>query len=128
MKHPVDKYVGSRLRFRRIASGISQDKLGEMVGVTYQQIQKYEKGINRMGSSRLYQFARILLVPISYFFDGYESHEEIQDTINEKNIDNAEVTKLVKNFLKIKNKETRKSVIVIAKNAIVTGKDGGSDE
>ena len=75
MANPVDIYVGSRLRMRRTMLGLSQNKIGEMIGVTFQQIQKYEKGINRMGSSRLYQFARILFVPISYFFDGYEDEQ-----------------------------------------------------
>lgn len=67
--HPVDVHVGSRLRLRRTMLGMSQEKLGSAVGLTFQQIQKYERGANRMGSSRLYQFSRLLEVSISYFFD-----------------------------------------------------------
>ena len=62
-------HVGSRLRLRRTLMGMSQEKLGEAVNLTFQQIQKYEKGANRVGASRLYQFSRILEVPPSFFFD-----------------------------------------------------------
>ena len=67
---PVDAYIGSRLRLRRTLMGMSQEKLADAVGLTFQQIQKYEKGANRIGASRLYQFSRILDVPPSYFFDS----------------------------------------------------------
>lgn len=67
--HPVDIHVGSRVRLRRTMLGMSQEKLGEAVGLTFQQIQKYERGANRIGSSRIYQFSRILDVPVSFFFE-----------------------------------------------------------
>jgi len=67
--HPVDVHVGSRLKLRRKLLGKTQGELGSEVGLTFQQIQKYERGANRMGSSRLYQFAEFLDVPISFFFD-----------------------------------------------------------
>lgn len=70
--HPVDIYVGKRLRMRRVMLGLSQEAVGKAIGVTFQQIQKYERGANRMGSSRLYDFAQILNVPTAYFFEGYE--------------------------------------------------------
>jgi len=66
---PVDVHVGARLRLRRNLMGMSQEQLGKACGLTFQQIQKYERGANRMGSSRLYQFAKLLDVPVSYFFD-----------------------------------------------------------
>ena len=69
MSNPVDRHVGHRLRQRRSLLGISQERLGEAVGLTFQQIQKYERGSNRIGASRLYQFSCILDVPVSYFFD-----------------------------------------------------------
>ncbi len=72
---PVDIHVGSRLRMRRNLVGLSQEQLGKCLGLTFQQIQKYERGINRMGSSRLYQIAKTLSVPVAYFF------EEIPDSI-----------------------------------------------
>lgn len=68
--NPVDKHVGSRIRMRRIMLGMSQEKLGEALGLTFQQIQKYEKGTNRVGASRLSQIADILQVPVSFLFEG----------------------------------------------------------
>lgn len=67
--HPVDIHVGSRVRLRRILLGMSQDKLGKALKLTFQQVQKYERGANRIGSSRLYQLSQILDVPVSFFFD-----------------------------------------------------------
>lgn len=72
---PVDVHVGSRLRMRRNLVGLSQEQLGKSLGLTFQQIQKYERGINRMGSSRLFQIAKTLSVPVAYFF------EEIPESI-----------------------------------------------
>ncbi len=68
--NPIDVHVGSRLRMRRMMLGMSQVKLGEAFGVTFQQVQKYEKGVNRMGSSRLQQAANILGVTVPFFFEG----------------------------------------------------------
>ncbi len=66
---PVDVHVGGRLRIRRTLLGLSQTSLADAIGLTFQQVQKYERGTNRMGSSRLYDLARVLDVPIEYFFD-----------------------------------------------------------
>ncbi len=65
----VDAHVGTRIRLRRAALGLSQEKLAQALGLTFQQVQKYEKGVNRVGASRLYDLARVLDVPIGYFFD-----------------------------------------------------------
>jgi len=67
--NPIDVHVGRRLRLRRTLLGMSQERLGELLGLTFQQIQKYERGANRIGSSRLYELAQILDVPVSFFFD-----------------------------------------------------------
>jgi transcriptional regulator with XRE-family HTH domain len=67
--NPVDIHVGSRVRLRRMVLGISQEKLGEKMNLTFQQIQKYEKGTNRIGASRLFQLSRILEVPVNFFFE-----------------------------------------------------------
>jgi transcriptional regulator with XRE-family HTH domain len=72
--HTVDVHVGARMRQRRTLLAMSQTKLGDAVGLTFQQIQKYERGANRIGSSRLYEFAKILDVPVSYFFDEMPSN------------------------------------------------------
>lgn len=73
---PVDIHVGNRLRLRRTLLGMSQEKLGTALSLTFQQIQKYEKGANRIGSSRLYEIGRILGVPVSYFFEGFEDEND----------------------------------------------------
>jgi len=68
--NPVDRYVGSRVRMRRIMLGMSQEKLGDALGLTFQQVQKYEKGTNRVGASRIQQISEILQVPVSFLFEG----------------------------------------------------------
>ena len=68
--NPIDRHVGSRVRMRRVLLGMSQEKLGEALGLTFQQVQKYEKGTNRIGASRLQQISRTLNVPPAFFFDG----------------------------------------------------------
>jgi len=68
--NPIDVHVGSRVRLRRMLVGYSQDKLGEELGLTFQQIQKYEKGANRIGASRLWQIGKILGVPVQFFYEG----------------------------------------------------------
>ncbi|MGA3307258.1 MAG: helix-turn-helix transcriptional regulator [Xanthobacteraceae bacterium] len=68
--NPVDKHVGSRVRMRRMMLGMSQEKLGNALGLTFQQVQKYEKGTNRIGASRLQQISNTLQVPVSFFFEG----------------------------------------------------------
>ncbi len=67
--NPVDVHVGGRVRLRRTLLGMSQERLGDALGLTFQQVQKYERGVNRIGSSRLYHLSQILDVPVSFFFD-----------------------------------------------------------
>jgi transcriptional regulator with XRE-family HTH domain len=67
--NPIDVHVGKRLRLRRTLLGMSQERLGELLGLTFQQVQKYERGANRIGSSRLFELGQILDVPVSFFFD-----------------------------------------------------------
>jgi transcriptional regulator with XRE-family HTH domain len=81
--NPVDKYVGSRVRMRRIMLGMSQEKLGEALGLTFQQVQKYEKGTNRVGASRIQQIAEILQVPVSFLFEGGPSGMPNANGVNE---------------------------------------------
>jgi transcriptional regulator with XRE-family HTH domain len=68
--NPIDKHVGSRVRMRRMMLSMSQEKLGDALGLTFQQVQKYEKGTNRIGASRLQQISNILQVPVAFFFEG----------------------------------------------------------
>ena len=72
MTHSVDAHVGQRIRHRRWMMGMPQDQLAELVGLTFQQIQKYESGANRVSSSRLWDIANALEVPVEYFFDGFD--------------------------------------------------------
>ena len=73
--NPTDQYVGSRVRARRVFLGMSQEKLAAALGLTFQQVQKYEKGTNRIGASRLHHIAQILQVPIAFLFDGAPTQE-----------------------------------------------------
>lgn len=73
LPHPVDVHVGKQLRVQRIIMGLSQEALAKAVGITFQQVQKYERGINRMSASRLFDFAQVLNVPVAYFFEAYDA-------------------------------------------------------
>ena len=72
----IDRHVGARIRERRIMLGLTQQQLADLIGVTYQQAHKYERGINRVSAGRLFEVARVLSVPVSYFFDGIEQESE----------------------------------------------------
>lgn len=80
----IDSHVGAKIRVRRQALRISQEKLGEALGVTFQQVQKYERGSNRVGASRLYGVAQALEVPVSYFFEGLDQVDQLPD--DEENV------------------------------------------
>lgn len=77
--NPIDVHVGMRVRTRRLFLGMSQEKLGDELGITFQQIQKYERGVNRIGASRLYRISKVLQVPVGYFFEGLDVVEEASD-------------------------------------------------
>lgn len=116
--HPVDIHVGERIRQRRALLGMSQTALGEAVGLTFQQIQKYERGANRTASSRLYEFANVLSVPIAYFFEGLgeagarakgkatKNAKAGGEHINTK----RETLELVRAYYKIRNDDVRNEV------------------
>ncbi len=84
--HPtgvIDKHVGNRVRIRRLSLGISQQDLARQLGLTFQQVQKYEKGANRIGASRLYELAALLNVTVDFFFEGLSNSEIVRDDSNE---------------------------------------------
>ena len=81
MKHPVDVHVGKRIRHRRWMNGTTQQQLAENVGIKFQQIQKYETGMNRVSASRLWDIAKVLDVPVSFFFEGLDEQSQA-DTAN----------------------------------------------
>lgn len=102
----LDIHIGSRIRLRRVLMGMSQEKLGKALGLTFQQIQKQEKGSNRVGSGRLYLLSQILDVPISFFFDDMPEEIEGATTSSEPSL--AEFTKrsileFMKDFVKLKD-------------------------
>lgn len=107
-----DSHVGARLYLRRNELGISQSQLAKFENLTFQQVQKYEKGSNRISSGRLYRFARILHVPISYFFEGMEDQgvKEINKSLQN---DMRQINKLIP---QIKQPHLRKSIIALAKS------------
>ncbi|MBO6834886.1 MAG: helix-turn-helix transcriptional regulator [Alphaproteobacteria bacterium] len=79
MPHPIDAHVGRRVREARAAKGLSQEKLGNLLGISFQQVQKYEKGANRIGSSRLWALANALEVPVSFFFEDMEYDGDVNE-------------------------------------------------
>jgi transcriptional regulator with XRE-family HTH domain len=94
--NPTDKHVGSRVRMRRMMLGMSQEKLGDALGLTFQQVQKYEKGTNRIGASRLQQIAHILQVQVSFFFEGAPS---VQSAVRPEGMAEAPSPAYVSDFL-----------------------------
>ncbi len=114
----IDVSVGRRLRERRTLLGLSQTELAESVGLTFQQIQKYERGANRISASRLYQFACLLDVSVDYFFDGIVDEENGNDLLPEGSDDPArmrEVLSLVRAYYSIDSADVRQSVFELAK-------------
>jgi transcriptional regulator with XRE-family HTH domain len=110
----IDAYVGQQMRKRREALGISQGRLGRHLGLTFSQIQKYEKGTNRIGAGRLYQIASFLGVPPSHFFIGVEAEEETAPPRQENRRD--ELRTLNDAFASISDGETRASVLALVRS------------
>ncbi len=112
----VDIYVGSRIRDRRTSLGMSQDRLGEILGVTFQQVQKYERGVNRIAAKRLLDMSRALGVTMSYFFDGLERTMDgpSQADITRETIENFAASPagkaFVASFLSIQDPRARKTI------------------
>lgn len=121
--HPVDAHVGSRLRMRRTLLGLSQQKLGEKLGLTFQQIQKYERGANRIGASRLFELSRILDVKPAFFFEEMPSGSTLQtsgiqeptDEFEHDFLGKRETLELVRAYYKINNLDVRKRVFDVVK-------------
>jgi transcriptional regulator with XRE-family HTH domain len=116
---PIDLHVGTRVRLRRLLVGLSQEKLGDALGVTFQQVQKYEKGTNRIGASRLQQASKILGVPVNFFFEGAPMDGALTAGFSEPTeavymadfANTAEGAQLINAFLRIKEPKLRKKII-----------------
>ena len=124
----IDIHVGSRLRMRRMMLGMSQEKLGEAFGLTFQQVQKYEKGANRMGASRLQQAAQILGVSVPFFFEGAPGgHIEGGDTLSPSYIDDfvssEDGRRLIKAFVRIARPAVRYRIVNVVQE--IAAADGG---
>ncbi len=125
--NPIDVHVGARVRLRRTLLGMSQERLGEALGLTFQQVQKYERGANRIGASRLFDLSRVLDVPVSYFFEDMaegveaasprymvratEDPPEVEDNL----MSQRETLELVRAYYRISDPDVRKHVFDLAK-------------
>ena len=128
--NPIDVHVGARVRLRRTLLGMSQEKLGEAIGLTFQQVQKYERGANRIGASRLFDLSRVLDVPVSFFFDdmtedvqnqsprlisGIAGFEETASSYEADPMTKRETLELVRAYYRITDPQVRKRVFELSK-------------
>lgn len=133
---PIDAHVGARVRLRRTLLGMSQEKLGDALGLTFQQVQKYERGVNRIGASRLFDLARVLDVPIGFFFDDLPPERggnvavrsrpamfgfaEAGDGFEDENMGKRETLELVRAYYRITEPSVRKRVFDLIKSLAPT--------
>ncbi len=128
--NPIDRHVGSRVRMRRMMLSMSQEKLGDALGLTFQQVQKYEKGTNRIGASRLQQISHILQVPVAFFFEGApdlpgagEPGKEMPSPAYVSEfLATSEGLSLTKAFMRIKEPRLRRRIVDLVE-AIAGGDD-----
>jgi transcriptional regulator with XRE-family HTH domain len=130
--NPTDKHVGSRVRMRRMMLSMSQEKLGDALGLTFQQVQKYEKGTNRIGASRLQQIAQILQVQVSFFFEGAPSaitighHEGLSKAPSPAYVSDFLATSdglaLTKAFMKIRDAKLRRRIVDVVEQIAASDK------
>jgi transcriptional regulator with XRE-family HTH domain len=128
---PIDVHVGSRIRLRRTLLGMSQERLGDQLGLTFQQVQKYERGVNRVGASRLFDLSRVLDVPISFFFDDLpdglaggaagasrraQGAGEGHDPFGDDTLSRRETLELVRAYYRINDPAIRKRVFELIKS------------
>lgn len=147
--NPIDIHVGNRIRMRRNILGWSQEKLGDLLGLTFQQIQKYEKGLNRVSASRLWDFSVVMDTPISFFYDDMDksvarqsprmfSNPEADATLNEDlEVFNAdpmlkqETLELVRAYYKISNRQAAKHlfdlIVAMSKSPYINAKEGNEE-
>ena len=130
--NPIDRYVGSRVRMRRMMLSMSQEKLGDALGLTFQQVQKYEKGANRIGASRLQQISHILQVPVAFFFEGApnltgHASQEFSGAPSPAYVSDFLATSdglaLTKAFMGIKDAKLRRKIVDLVQQIAGEGKD-----
>lgn len=111
MKHPVDVHVGKRIRHRRWVTGTTQQQLAEQVGIKFQQIQKYETGMNRVSASRLWDIGSALGVPVSFFFEGLESQPQVEEagsTLPSDLLGDREALELLRSYFAMPENQRRR--------------------
>ena len=127
--NPIDVHVGTRIRLRRTLMGMSQERLGEALGLTFQQVQKYERGVNRVGASRLYDLSRVLDVPISFFYDDMPEglgglraparaagFGDAQEAFGDDTLNRRETLELVRSYYRISDAGVRKRMFDLIKS------------
>ena len=118
--NPIDIQVGNRVRIRRMLIGMSQERLGDLLGLTFQQVQKYEKGVNRIGAGRLFEVSRILNVPVDFFYEGVAAqlvgNEQENAAPVMEFVSSGEGLQLSLAFMKIKDTKVRKRVLDLVKS------------
>ena len=127
--NPVDRYVGSRVRMRRLMLGMSQEKLGDSLGLTFQQVQKYEKGSNRVSASRLQQIANVLQVSVPFFFEGAPhlpghsgpTKESASPAYISDFLATSDGLALVKAYVRIKDSKLRRTIVALVEQ--IAGED-----
>lgn len=120
MTHPIDLHVGKRLKLRRALLGISQEQAGMAVGVTFQQIQKYERGQDRISASRLYDLAQLLRVSVTYFYEGIDDQAQVpvlnkEEERERMQMASRETLELVRGYYRIADAIVRKQVTALIK-------------
>jgi transcriptional regulator with XRE-family HTH domain len=135
--NPIDVQVGSRVRLRRNMLGMSQEKLGEAIGLTFQQVQKYERGANRIGASRLYELSRVLDVPVPFFFDDRDPvrapaipagfAEPPQEPFESDPLGRRETLELVDAYYEIEDPALRRRLFELAK-ALASESEAGAEK
>ena len=132
--NPVDRHVGSRVRMRRMMLAMSQEKLGDALGLTFQQVQKYEKGTNRIGASRLQEISEILQVPVSFFFEGAPNPHVQAGTMKDAPspvylwdfLATSEGLALTKAFTRIKEPKLRRRIVDLVEEIAGEHEPGGN--
>jgi transcriptional regulator with XRE-family HTH domain len=114
----VDRHIGARMRARRILLGLTQQQMAELIGVTYQQAHKYEKGINRVAAGRLYQIAQALGVEVGYFYEGLQTADRVVPSPQQRML-----LDLARNYLNIADPEHQKAIVALAR-ALARGENG----
>jgi len=112
--NPIDRHVGARVRMRRLMLDMTQTELGDKLGLTFQQVQKYEKGTNRIGASRLQHIADVLQVPVSFFFEGADSEVKATDSRSvfvSEFLASSEGIALVRAYMSIRDSKTRRCIV-----------------